>query len=147
MRASTNGLTLYATSRMACGCGSGTPSGWSSRTFPPWRSTATAVRWTPWPHDTMLAAQGMASYGHVDEAGAVAAGMREAAAHFGNTLPELFGGFSRTDLPVPVKYHHAGSPQAWVGPLPGVPVPLAAKSKNKNIWCRWPAASISAPGG
>ncbi|WP_104140190.1 hypothetical protein [Arthrobacter sp. ZGTC131] len=61
----------------------------------------------------MLAAEGMASYGHVDEARAVAAGMREAAAHFGNTLPELFGGFSRADFPVPVKYHHAGSPQAW----------------------------------
>jgi glycogen debranching enzyme len=66
-----------------------------------------------WPHDTMLAAEGMAFYGHVAEARAVAAGMREAAAHFGNTLPELFGGFSRTDFPVPVKYHHAGSPQAW----------------------------------
>lgn len=66
-----------------------------------------------WPHDTMLAAEGMAAYGFVDEARTVANGMRNAAAHFGNTLPELFGGFSRTDFPVPVTYHHAGSPQAW----------------------------------
>jgi glycogen debranching enzyme len=66
-----------------------------------------------WPHDTMLAAEGMAAYGFVDEARIVAAGMKEAAAHFGNTLPELFGGFCRTDFPVPVQYHHAGSPQAW----------------------------------
>ena len=66
-----------------------------------------------WPHDTMLAAEGMAAYGLVDQARTVAAGIREAAGHFGNTLPELFGGFSRTDFPVPVKYHHAGSPQAW----------------------------------
>lgn len=66
-----------------------------------------------WPHDTMLAAEGMAAYGLMDEARTVAAGMRDAAAHFGNTLPELFGGFSRTDFPVPVTYHHAGSPQAW----------------------------------
>lgn len=66
-----------------------------------------------WPHDTMLAAEGMAAYGLRDQAAEVARGMREAAAHFGNTLPELFGGFSRTDFPAPVQYHHAGSPQAW----------------------------------
>ncbi|GAB5077969.1 glycogen debranching N-terminal domain-containing protein [Arthrobacter sp. AD-310] len=66
-----------------------------------------------WPHDTMLAAEGMAAYGFRDQAAKVARGMREAAAYFGNTLPELFGGFSRTDFPAPVRYHHAGSPQAW----------------------------------
>ncbi|RAX44826.1 aminotransferase [Arthrobacter sp. AQ5-06] len=66
-----------------------------------------------WPHDTMLAAEGMAAYGFSAEAGTVAVGMRDAAAHFGNTLPELFGGFARADFPVPVQYHHAGSPQAW----------------------------------
>jgi glycogen debranching enzyme len=66
-----------------------------------------------WPHDTMLAAEGMAAYGLAAEAQTVATGMADAAAHFGNTLPELFGGFSRTDFPVPVEYHHAGSPQAW----------------------------------
>ena len=66
-----------------------------------------------WPHDTMLAAEGMAAYGLLDEARTVAAGMQAAADHFGNTLPELFGGFSRADFPVPVTYHHAGSPQAW----------------------------------
>ncbi|MCQ6273248.1 hypothetical protein M8J71_22640 [Pseudarthrobacter sp. R1] len=66
-----------------------------------------------WPHDTMLAAEGMAAYGFLAEAKRVADGMREAAMHFGNSLPELFGGFSRADFPVPVQYHHAGSPQAW----------------------------------
>ncbi|MET1085553.1 MAG: hypothetical protein ABWY04_00260 [Arthrobacter sp.] len=66
-----------------------------------------------WPHDTMLAAEGMAAYGFLAEAERVADGMREAATHFGNSLPELFGGFSRADFPVPVQYHHAGSPQAW----------------------------------
>ena len=39
--------------------------------------------------------------------------MQAAADHFGTTRPELFGGFSRADFPVPVTYHHAGSPQAW----------------------------------
>jgi glycogen debranching enzyme len=66
-----------------------------------------------WPHDTMLAAEGMARYGFLDQARTVASGMRDAAGHFGNSLPELFGGFSRQDFPVPVTYHHAGSPQAW----------------------------------
>jgi glycogen debranching enzyme len=66
-----------------------------------------------WPHDTMLAAEGMAAYGFSEEAGTVARGIREAAAHFGNSLPELFGGFSRAEFPTPVRYHHAGSPQAW----------------------------------
>jgi glycogen debranching enzyme len=66
-----------------------------------------------WPHDTMLAAEGMAGYGFLDQARTVAAGIRDAAGHFGNSLPELFGGFSRRDFPVPVTYHHAGSPQAW----------------------------------
>lgn len=66
-----------------------------------------------WPHDTMLAAEGMHRYGHTTEAARVADGMRDAAAHFNNSLPELFGGFSREEFPVPVRYHHAGSPQAW----------------------------------
>lgn len=66
-----------------------------------------------WPHDTMLAAEGMAAYGLTEHARTVAAGIMDAAAHFGNSLPELFGGFSRADFPAPVKYHHAGLPQAW----------------------------------
>ena len=33
-----------------------------------------------WPHDTMLAAEGMAAYGLTDQARTVAAGIREAAA-------------------------------------------------------------------
>ena len=51
-----------------------------------------------WPHDSMLAAEAMAAYGLTDQARTVAAGIREAAAQFGNSLPELFGGFSRADF-------------------------------------------------
>ncbi|HEY9355399.1 MAG TPA: glycogen debranching N-terminal domain-containing protein [Arthrobacter sp.] len=80
-----------------------------------------------WPHDTMLAAEGMAAYGLVDQARTVAAGIREAAGHFGDTLPELFGGFSRTDFPVPVHYHHAGSPQAWAAAAGLTAVRLTAR--------------------
>jgi glycogen debranching enzyme len=81
-----------------------------------------------WPHDTMLAAEGMAGYGFFDEARTVATGIRKAAGHFGNSLPELFGGFSRSDFPVPVKYHHAGSPQAWAAAAGLTAVRLTAAS-------------------
>ena len=86
-----------------------------------------------WPHDTMLAAEGMAAYGFTDEARTVAAGVQDAAAHFGNTLPELFGGFSRTEFPVPVQYHHAGSPQAWAAAAGMSADRLVSASKGKSV--------------
>ena len=85
-----------------------------------------------WPHDTMLAAEGMARYGFLDEARTVATGIRDAAGHFGNSLPELFGGFSRSDFPVPVKYHHAGSPQAWAAAAGLTAVRLTAASPTDD---------------
>jgi glycogen debranching enzyme len=66
-----------------------------------------------WPHDTMVAAVGMARSGYTDEARRVAAAVVEAASHFGDRLPELFGGFDRSGLAVPIAYPHAASPQAW----------------------------------
>ncbi|WP_332762645.1 glycogen debranching N-terminal domain-containing protein [Pseudarthrobacter sp.] len=85
-----------------------------------------------WPHDSMLAAEGMAAYGLTDQARTVAAGIREAAAHFGNSLPELFGGFSRADFPVPVTYHHAGSPQAWAAAAGLAAVRLTSGSERAD---------------
>jgi glycogen debranching enzyme len=66
-----------------------------------------------WPHDTIIAAEGMLHYGLVHSARTAAQGIIDAAGHFDNRLPELFGGFSRTDFPTPVSYGHAGTPQAW----------------------------------
>ncbi|MFB2597879.1 glycogen debranching N-terminal domain-containing protein [Herbiconiux sp. P17] len=66
-----------------------------------------------WPHDTMVAAVGMARAGSPDAARQVASAVVDAAAHFGNRLPELFGGFARADVAVPIAYPHAASPQAW----------------------------------
>ena len=86
-----------------------------------------------WPHDTMLAAEGMAAYGFTHEARTVAAGVQDAAAHFGNTLPELFGGFSRTEFPVPVQYHHAGSPQAWAAAAGMSADRLVSASKGNSV--------------
>jgi glycogen debranching enzyme len=66
-----------------------------------------------WPHDTMLAAIGMESYGLSIEARLLAEGLTDAAAHFSFRLPELFGGLDREEYPQPVAYPHAARPQAW----------------------------------
>ncbi|MCS5719161.1 hypothetical protein N1027_13555 [Herbiconiux sp. CPCC 205763] len=91
-------------------------SGWGIRTL----STGAALHHplsyhngSVWPHDTMLAALGMARAGFPVEARQVASAVVDAAAHFGNRLPELFGGFARADVAVPIAYPHAASPQAW----------------------------------
>ncbi|HUC32919.1 MAG TPA: glycogen debranching N-terminal domain-containing protein, partial [Ilumatobacteraceae bacterium] len=66
-----------------------------------------------WPHDTVLAAAGLARYGHHDEAATLLAGIVDAACHFeGDRLPELFCGFERGEGP-PVPYAEANVPQAW----------------------------------
>lgn len=71
-----------------------------------------------WPHDNALAVAGLARYGHTDAAAAVAAGLIAASAPFAGRLPELFCGFSRADLPTPVSYPTACSPQAWAAATP-----------------------------
>lgn len=71
-----------------------------------------------WPHDTAIVAAGMARYGFRDEAARVLAGLLEAAAVFGGRLPELFCGFDRQEVPVPVPYPTSCSPQAWAAGVP-----------------------------
>nr|WP_246328497.1 glycogen debranching N-terminal domain-containing protein [Curtobacterium pusillum] len=91
-------------------------SGWGIRTL----ATGTA-RYAPlsyhngsvWPHDTVLAAVGMAAYGYDDSARIVAEGLLAAAEACGGTLPELFGGVERSTFPAPVSYRQAACPQAW----------------------------------
>ncbi|SOC89810.1 Glycogen debranching enzyme (alpha-1,6-glucosidase) [Curtobacterium sp. 314Chir4.1] len=91
-------------------------SGWGLRTL-----AAGSARYAPlsyhngsvWPHDTALAAVGMASYGHDAAARVLAEGLLAAAEACGGTLPELFGGIERSAFPVPVAYRQAARPQAW----------------------------------
>ena len=71
-----------------------------------------------WPHDTVLAAAGMAAYGRRDAAATVIGGLLDALEAHGGRLPELFCGFSRTDKPVPVTYPASCSPQAWAAATP-----------------------------
>jgi glycogen debranching enzyme len=90
--------------------------GWGIRTL-----SSTEARYSPlayhngsvWPHDTMLAAVGMASYGMHGEARILASAMLDAAVQFEGRPAELFGGFDRAEFPKPVTYAHAAVPQAW----------------------------------
>ncbi len=71
-----------------------------------------------WPHDSVIAASGIAAYGHRDEAARLTDGLMDAARAFGGRLPELFCGFGRTDKAVPIRYPSACSPQAWAAAVP-----------------------------
>ncbi|WP_426024160.1 glycogen debranching N-terminal domain-containing protein [Brevundimonas sp. PWP3-1b1] len=66
-----------------------------------------------WPHDTAMAAAGMANYGERDAVAAILAEIYAAAAHFHLRLPELFCGFPREPGEPPIAYPVACLPQAW----------------------------------
>ena len=68
---------------------------------------------TVWPHDTALAAAGMARYGERIGVVRLLSGLFEAADQFGMRLPELFCGFDRTPGEPPTAYPVACLPQAW----------------------------------
>jgi glycogen debranching enzyme len=95
--------------------------GWGIRTL-----ARSMVRYNPvsyhngsvWPHDSAIVAAGLARYGFVEEAQAVATGLLDAAAHFHGRLPELFCGFDREEFPTPVQYPTACTPQAWASAAP-----------------------------
>ena len=91
-------------------------SGWGIRTL-----AAGQVPYSPmsyhngsvWPHDTALVMAGLAGYGLHAEARRLAEGLLDAAEAFDGRMPELFAGWSRRDIAVPVPYAYAGRPQAW----------------------------------
>lgn len=91
-------------------------SGWGLRTL-----SSRHTRYNPlsyqrgsvWPHDTALAAAGMARFGFREDAAALIKGTLEAACALEDArLPELFCGFDRS-LGPPVPYSEANIPQAW----------------------------------
>jgi glycogen debranching enzyme len=71
-----------------------------------------------WPHDNAICAAGLARYGFVEEAQRIISAQLDVAAHLGGRLPELFAGFDRADLGVPVDYPTSCSPQAWASASP-----------------------------
>ncbi|HEX5582964.1 glycogen debranching N-terminal domain-containing protein [Gaiella sp.] len=96
-------------------------SGWGIRTMSTQDAAYSPLGYhtgTVWPHDTALAAWGLARYGRWDEARRVAVALLEAAGHFGWSLPEAFAGFDRTETPFPIAYPTAARPQAWAAGTP-----------------------------
>ena len=91
-------------------------SGWGLRTLAKGQARFNPMSYhngSVWPHDTAMAAAGMARYG---ERQAVSMLLREvfgAAAHFQLRLPELFCGFVRETGAPPIAYPVACLPQAW----------------------------------
>jgi glycogen debranching enzyme len=73
---------------------------------------------TVWPHDTALAAWGLARHGYVAEARRIGRALIEAAAHFDWSLPEVFAGYERDETPFPIAYPTAARPQAWAAGTP-----------------------------
>ena len=66
-----------------------------------------------WPHDTAIAIHGLSKAGFPRHAMVLADGLLAAGAAFDGRLPELYGGFAREDVPVPVPYPASCRPQAW----------------------------------
>jgi glycogen debranching enzyme len=73
---------------------------------------------TVWPHDSALAAWGLARHGYVAEARRVGRALVEAASHFDWSLPEVFAGYARDETPFPIAYPTATRPQAWAAGAP-----------------------------
>jgi glycogen debranching enzyme len=71
-----------------------------------------------WPHDTALCIAGLARYGFLDEARRLSLALLRASAAFSHRLPELFGGFDRTDSDRPLPYPTSCAPQAWAAAAP-----------------------------
>ncbi len=71
-----------------------------------------------WPHDTAIAAAGMARAGATGPALRLAEGLLRVSAETGWRLPELYGGLDEGDVPFPVPTPVACSPQAWSAAAP-----------------------------
>jgi glycogen debranching enzyme len=68
---------------------------------------------TVWPHDTAIAAWGLARNGHGAEAKALLESLLRAAPWFDYRLPELYAGLGTSEASRPVPYPTACRPQAW----------------------------------
>lgn len=97
-------------------------SGWGIRTLgvnEPRFNPVSYHNGSVWPHDTALAALGMARYGLHPEAQQVARALFDAAAAAPDSrLSELFAGFPRTGHLPPVPYPAACHPQGWDAAAP-----------------------------
>jgi len=96
-------------------------SGWGIRTMASDEAAYSPLSYhngTVWPHDTALAAWGLARHGYVEAARRVARALIDAAGHFDWSLPEVFAGYARDETPFPIAYPTAARPQAWAAGTP-----------------------------
>jgi glycogen debranching enzyme len=96
-------------------------SGWGIRTMASDAAAFNPISYhngTVWPHDTALAAWGLARHGYTAEARRVGRALIEAAGHFDWSLPEVFAGYARDETPFPIAYPTAARPQAWAAGTP-----------------------------
>jgi glycogen debranching enzyme len=97
-------------------------SGWGIRTYGSGQPGYNPIGYhtgSVWPHDNALIVDGLKEYGFHDAANLFVGRIFEATQHFADyRLPELFCGFARTDVDVPVPYPVACSPQAWSAGAP-----------------------------
>ena len=102
--------------------GSALDSGWGVRTYAAGQPGYNPLGYhtgSIWPHDNSLVVAGLKRYGYDTEAGALAGRIFEAAQQFPDfRLPELYSGFDRRDVDLPVPYPVACSPQAWSAATP-----------------------------
>lgn len=92
-------------------------SGWGIRTIGKHERRYNPISYhngSVWPHDTAIAAIGMAQYGFKDEVERLFEGLFRASAWMPmHRMPEVFCGFTRDEEDPPVLYPVACSPQAW----------------------------------
>jgi glycogen debranching enzyme len=97
-------------------------SGWGIRTMAAKQAPFDPLGYhtgTVWPHDNSLIAHGLKLYGFDAEAMRIIDQLSLAGAYFPlGRYPELFCGFSREDVPMPVEYPVACRPQAWATGAP-----------------------------
>lgn len=91
-------------------------SGWGLRTLATGQARFNPMSYhngSVWPHDTAMAAAGMAQYGERRAVALLLGEIYAAATHFHMRLPELFCGFERNPGEPPIAYPVACLPQAW----------------------------------
>jgi glycogen debranching enzyme len=101
-------------------------SGWGLRTLSEKMAGYNPISYhvgSVWPHDTIIACEGLRRYGLDDVAMRLVGDLLDALAIFDDRLPELFGGHRREPGDFPVPYPTACRPQAWAA---GVPLAIVA---------------------
>ncbi|MBU2166752.1 MAG: amylo-alpha-1,6-glucosidase [Alphaproteobacteria bacterium] len=91
-------------------------SGWGLRTLARGQARFNPMSYhngSVWPHDTVMAAAGMARYGERRAVALLLGEIYAAASHFHLRLPELFCGFEQAPGEPPIAYPVACLPQAW----------------------------------